>query len=272
MVEKSLEDSSIGDLNKNVQWVDFNEHDRDGFASFLSGDDFADQHLHYDSESSIMRRFLDSTSASGFDDKSDEIVELKSEEIEHSKMNGVKHLNGNKLRKIGSHSRPLAYASSVSLQVLTGDKDTENSYMVSGAQDLEVDTSKNKIEGSQGRIDILRFSNNIWSAFRSKLARSFTKRIKDGEMTNDCIMDVERGPLLQNNHTRMGLASSFSICERMSFARWASTVISYIRVRSFMRLFQRFQYFVQYNRFPVQLTAAIFVTLTILGLLVFRAT
>lgn len=202
LVEKTLKESSTGDLNKNMHWLDSSEHDRDGFASFLSGANSTDNHLYYDSESSIMRRFLDSTSASGFDDKSDEIVELKTEEIEHSNVNCLEQLehsydslNANKLRKVGLHSRPLGFESSVSLQVLTGDKECENSRMSSGAPDLEVDTSKNRLNGSQNRVDFLGFPSNLWPAFRSKMTRNFTKKRKDGDMSDDYILDVGGGPL-----------------------------------------------------------------------------
>ncbi|XXG88394.1 hypothetical protein AAC387_Pa12g0608 [Persea americana] len=286
LVEKTLEESSTGDLNRNMHWVDLTEHDKDGFASFLSGANSTDHHLYYDSESSIMRRFLDSTSASGFDDKSDEIVEMKTEEIEHSKMNGVKHLeqsydsvNGNKLRKVGPHSRPLGFESSVSLQVLTGDKECENSRMSPGVPDMEVDTSKNRLFGSQNRVDILGFPCNIWPAFRSKMTRNFTKRRKDGEVTDDYILDVEGGPLSsaldipqveRNKQAWMGLASGSSARGIPPFDGWANTVKSYSCLGSFQRLFQRFLYFIRYNRFPLRSILAIFATITMLGLLVFR--
>ncbi|XP_077235775.1 uncharacterized protein LOC143877543 [Tasmannia lanceolata] len=285
LVEKSLEDPANGDFNIDMQWVNLNEQDRDGLALFLSGADSVDHHAHYDSESSIMRRFLDS--ASGVDVKSDEIVELKTEEIEHSKMNGVKHLDHsfdsfkeNKIRKVGSHySAQLGFGASVPLQGSSGDKECEGSYTGSGTHDLESGASKNRLKGFHSRVDIFGFFGNFWLASGSRMNRNFTKRRKDGEVTDDFILDIEGRPLSsapdmpqaeQGKQTWMGLLSTFSIRERLSVDGLANTVQLYSWLGASRRAFQRFQYFIQYNRFPIRLILVIFVALILLGLLVFH--
>ncbi|XP_058087682.1 uncharacterized protein LOC131234760 isoform X2 [Magnolia sinica] len=277
LVEKSIENSSAGDLDQNMPWVNLNEQDRDGFALFLSGADSTDHPVHYDSESSIMRRFLDSAAASSYDEKSDEIVELKIEEPEHSKMNGIEHLDqafdsfkDNKLRKVGSRSARLGFESSVSLQVLTGDRECESSFTSSGGRDLEVGTSKNRSKGSCSRLDIFGFLNKFWLASGSKMARSFTKRRKDGEVMDDCIFDVERSHLTsaldasqadQGKPTRLGF----------SFDGSRNAMQSSSHLGAFRRIFQRLQYIVRYSRVPLRLALVIFASLILLGLLFFRA-
>ncbi|KAJ4972140.1 hypothetical protein NE237_005239 [Protea cynaroides] len=192
-VEKSLEEPLLGDSSTNSQSVNLNEHDRDGLALFLSGGKPVDHHAHYDSEdSSIMRRFFDSTTASGFDNKSDEIVELNPEENEDSKLNGVMHLDHNfdllkehKLRRVGlHHPAGLGFEASVALQDSSGNRNGE-----AGGWDLEKCNSnakslfsKNKLRGSYNILNVLRFLGNYWPAFGNNMTRSSTKKWKDGEM------------------------------------------------------------------------------------------
>ncbi|KAL6005267.1 hypothetical protein ACLOJK_005829 [Asimina triloba] len=198
-VERSITESSAGNPDQNQPWEKVTEHDGDGFALFLSGADSRDDISHHDSQGSIMKRFLDSTAASRFDDKSDEIVELNIEESEHSKLNGTEQsdrafdsLKESKSKKVGSRSARFGFESSVSLQVLTGDRECESSFNISGGRDTDVGTSKSRLKEPCSRIDIFGFLNKLSLASGIKSTRSFTKRRKDGELTDDCIFDVER--------------------------------------------------------------------------------
>lgn len=80
------------------------------------------------------------------------IVDLKIKEIGHSEVNCVKYLEHSydsflRTRKVGSLSRPLGFELLISLQVLTRNKEFENSRMMScDALDLEADTSKNNLK------------------------------------------------------------------------------------------------------------------------------
>ncbi|OVA09989.1 Syntaxin 6 [Macleaya cordata] len=232
-VEKSLDDPSAGEVANNKQWVNLDEQDRDGLALFLSGGNSIDHRVLYDSEnSSIMRRFLDSTTASGFDDNSDEIIELKSEENEDNKMNGVMHIDRgfdsvkeNKLRKVGSnYSTRFGHEASVSIQEGLGDE-------VGGGVNWDLEGcdsnaksffSKSKLRGSRW-LDILEFFSKFWSIYGSKMTRSFTKRRKDGEVRDGfdqrpsssyaSYMDICQAE--QGQHAWMGLASGYGGCRAL---------------------------------------------------------
>lgn len=69
----------------------------------------------------------------------------------------------------------------------------------------------------------------------------------------------------QNKQAWLGLASGSSARGILPFDGWANTVKSYICLGSFQRLFQRFLYFIRYNRFPLRSILAIFATITMLG-------
>ncbi|XP_043690426.1 uncharacterized protein LOC122641152 [Telopea speciosissima] len=283
-VEKTLEDPLVGDSGRTSESVYLNEQDRDGLALFLSGGNPGEHHAHYDSEdSSIMRRFLDSTTASGFDNKSDEIVELKPEENEDSKLNGVTHLDHNfdllkehKLRKGGSHyPARLGFEESVSLQ-----GSSENRNGEARSWDLEkCDSnaksffSKNKLRESYNRLNVLRFLGNYWSAFGSNMTRSSTKKWKDGEIGLEFdqrpsssyidMSQVERG-----RHTCNGFASGFGSYHRVCFKVLTNTMQSCSLSGSCKGGLQRLQYFAHVNRVPVRSLSAILITLIVLAILV----
>lgn len=211
----------MGDSKRESQWVNLNEQDKYGLALFLSGGNPMAQHTRYDSQdSSIMRRFLDSTTASGFDEKSDEIVELKTEEIEDSRMNGAMHvehgldsLEENMFRKgVSNYSTGLA---SVSLQESFGDRDGGG-----GSWNLEICDSntkrffsKSKLTGLRNRLDVLRFFGNLWPVYWNKMTRSSTKKQKDGEAGVDFDQRPSSSSYLDISHVeQVILYCSFCLC------------------------------------------------------------
>lgn len=181
-VERSVDDSSVEGISRNFESMNLNEQDTDGLALFLSGGDSRDYHLHYDSGSSIMRRFLDST-ADG-----DAIVELKAEEVELLPMNGLKYSNhgydsskDNILRKVGSNYSQREIETPAAIQGSFKELNCREVNAITGAYDMEVVDPGAKFlpQKNQLRGSFWRFLRNFWLANNSK--GSFTKRRKDGE-------------------------------------------------------------------------------------------
>ncbi|KAG5556565.1 hypothetical protein RHGRI_006982 [Rhododendron griersonianum] len=187
-VEKSLGDTSVGDLLKSTQGLNLDEQDRNGLQLFISGENPTELVPSHDLEdSNIMRRFLDPTAKSSLNG---EIVEHNTGEIEISKMNGVVHLDhdfefeDNKLRKVGSHySEKLAFEAPSSVLETASDRHGED-----GSWDLEANQAtdksffhKNKLRGYYRRINVFGSLGNLWPPYRGRDRRSFTKRLKDGE-------------------------------------------------------------------------------------------
>ncbi|MCL7022181.1 hypothetical protein MKW94_015538 [Papaver nudicaule] len=270
-VEKSLGDyRSAGDVSSSKQWGNLDEQDRDGLALFLSGGNRHHDHVKpYDSEnSSIMRRFLDSTTASGFDDNTDEIIELKSEENEDSKMNGVMHIDRgldavkeNNMRKVGSTTR-VGYEVSIAIQEGLGDE------VVGGANwglegcdsNAKSFFSKNKQRGSWHNI--LEVFNKYWSIYGSKMTRSFTKRRKDGDLEDEF-----------NPRPSSSYSSYVDICQaEQGHGLYSNVLTSALKSCSWLGLSnarcKRLHYLIQVNRSSVWLISAVFVTLIIFGILV----
>ncbi|XP_068664137.1 uncharacterized protein [Aristolochia californica] len=258
VVEKNLGYPVSGDKDKNMNWVGLNEHDKDGLALFLSGSNFMDKQVEYDSDNTIMRRFLDPTSPSGFNDKSNEIVELRMEESEQPKLNGVTQkdhhfdsLTERKLRRVGSHYLTRPGQSSGLLEEPPRDEEFELSQ-----------------SGPSSRVDLLVYLRNLWLTSRSKMmTRSSTKRRKDGEVTDDHMLEIERFPLSsaidlsqieQGNHAWMSLTSRY-------FGRLASSGCLFGWSGTLHRTFPRFQYFVHNSRFPLLLTSGVLCTMILLG-------
>ncbi|XP_010244956.1 PREDICTED: uncharacterized protein LOC104588635 [Nelumbo nucifera] len=264
-VEKSLAESPMEHSKKNTQWVNLNEQDRDGLTLFLSGGSTMDRHTHYGSDnSSIMRRFLDPTSASRYDCKTDEIVELKTEEVEDSKMNGIIHEDpdlgsfkeNNNFRKVGSHSAIRIW-------------DWEDA--IPSAKNF---FCKNKLRGSRNGLNALGSMGNFWSSCRTKMDRSFMKRQKDGEVGREfdkrpsSYLDIsETG---QGRHTRVGLVNGFRSSGRLYSEVLRNAMQSCSCFGNCRGRFQRFQYskIAQLSR---RLIPVIFVTLVVLGILAFQA-
>ncbi|KAI8563037.1 hypothetical protein RHMOL_Rhmol03G0082000 [Rhododendron molle] len=187
-VEKSLGDTSVGDLLKSTQDLNFDEQDRNGLQLFISGENPTELVPSHDLEdSNFMRRFLDPTAKSSLNG---EIVEHNTGEIEISKMNGAVHLDhdfefeDNKLRKVGSHySEKLAFEAPSSVLETASDRHGED-----GSWDLEANQAtdksffhKNKLRGYYRRINVFGSLGNLWPPYRGRDRRSFTKRLKDGE-------------------------------------------------------------------------------------------
>ncbi|XP_068660823.1 uncharacterized protein [Aristolochia californica] len=262
VIEKNLGYPTSEDMDKNMHWAGLNKQDKDGLALFLSGSNSMDKQVQYDSHNNIMRRFLDSTTPSGLIDKSDEIVELRMEESEQT-FNGVKHkdhnfnsLNESKLRRVGSH------------------------YLTRPGQSsglLEEPPRGNECEFSQSgffsRVDFLVYLRNLWLTSRTKMmTRSSTKRRKDGEVTDEHVLEIEKLPLSsgvdlsqieQANHAWMSLTSRY-------FGRLASSGRLFGWSGALKRTFPLFQCFTHNSRFPMLITSGVVCTVILLGLLAFR--
>ena len=187
-LEKSLDDPSRGKSIRN--WVNLNEQDRDGLALFLSGGNPLEHASHHNMEdSSILRRFLDPTTASSSKDA--EIIEHNSVETENVKMNGVAHVEHNygpvkenNLRKVGSH-----YSTRLSLDALDSLQETSCSrHNEDESWDLEANGAKlksffqeSKLRRHYSSMNIFGYLNSIRTAYGSRGSRNYTKRLKDGE-------------------------------------------------------------------------------------------
>lgn len=170
-VERSLENFSVGTSDSGSHWMNLNEKDRDGLASFLSGGYHENHFAQREGDSSIMRRFLDQT-------KGDEIEELKNEEIEKPHVASVVHidrssdnLKSGTLRKTGSR-----FETSISIEDGHNDWGPESSD--SNAKSY---FSKNRSRGSRARLDVLGFVSNVWSVYGGKMIRAFDRTPKSGK-------------------------------------------------------------------------------------------
>lgn len=193
-MEKSLEDASLGDTMRmrNTEWINLNEQDRDGLALFLSGGNPAESFNNYNVEdSNIMKRFLDPTTAASSKDTASGLVEHSSRGIESLNINGISQIDhnfdsrkDNNMRKVGSHfSSRLGFEAPDCLQETSCNRHGEDE-----SWDLEANEAKpksffhgNKLYGWWSRLNVFRFSNNLWTAYGSSVARNYTKRLKDGE-------------------------------------------------------------------------------------------
>ncbi|KAI3955657.1 hypothetical protein MKW92_014001 [Papaver armeniacum] len=237
------------------QWGNLDGQDRDGLSLFLLGGNTNDHINPYDSESSsMMRRFLDSTTT--FDDNTDEIIELKSEENEDSKMNGVHtdhvldFVKENNTTNVASNY-PTRTGYEGANWGLEGCDSNAKSFF-----------SRNKQRGSRW-LDILKVFNKYWSIYGSRMTKSFTKRRKDGELEDEfkhrpassysSYVDICQAEQLnlQTPFRGHGLYSNvLTACSRVG--------ISNVRCK-------RLQYFIQVNRRSIWLILVVFVTLIILG-------
>jgi hypothetical protein len=193
-MEKSLEDASLGDTMRmrNTEWINLNEQDRDGLALFLSGGNPAESFNNYNVEdSSIMKRFLDPTTAASSKDTASGLAEHSSKEIESLNINGISQIDhnfdsrkDNNMRMVGSHfSSRLGFEAPDCLQETSCNRHGEDE-----SWDLEANEAKpksffygNKLYGWWSRLNVFRFSNNLWTAYGSSVTRNYTKRLKDGE-------------------------------------------------------------------------------------------
>ncbi|KAK9985818.1 hypothetical protein SO802_030769 [Lithocarpus litseifolius] len=205
-VEKNVEDTSLRVPMRNTEWVNLNEQDRDGLALFLSGGNPNENFNRYDSEdSSMLKRFIDPTTASSSKDSAPGLIEHSSREIENLNINGVSHINPNldprkenNLRRVGSHySTKLGFEAPDCLQETSCIRHGEDE-----SWDLEANEHKpknffleNKLRGIQSRLNVFGFLNNLWTASMNRVTRNYTKRLKDGEEQRDSptYIDVSHG-------------------------------------------------------------------------------
>lgn len=165
-VEKSLERTSAGDSVRNTDWVNLNEQDRVGLASFLSGRKPVKCVGSEDSENdtSSLRKFFDPAASSS---TIDEIVEQETESLN---MNGV---TPNVIREENKFS---------DLQVAPSGRCEENDW------DLEANEAKDKTSWKQNkasnyysRMSGFRSLSDFIFAYGGRGNRSLMKRWKDGE-------------------------------------------------------------------------------------------
>uniref|UniRef100_A0A5B7AR85 Syntaxin 6/10/61 N-terminal domain-containing protein n=1 Tax=Davidia involucrata TaxID=16924 RepID=A0A5B7AR85_DAVIN len=274
-VEKSLEDPSVGDLVRNTEWVHLNEQDRDGLALFLSGGNPIEHIAHHDAEdTNIMRRFLDPTVSSSFND---EVVDHNNSEIENVHMNGfmyVDHnfdLKENKLRKVGSlYSTQMSFGSfeaPSSLQDVACDRHGEHGSWDLEANEAKVKTliQKNKLRGYYSRMNFFGSLGNLWSTYGSRASRNFTKRWKDGEEQMHPPSYVSHSS--QGLLTRTRLASGYSNFQGFCSGLFARVMHLCSRLGECKARYQRSPYRIQVNRHSIQLISAILFTLVVLGIL-----
>ncbi|KAF9598726.1 hypothetical protein IFM89_031394 [Coptis chinensis] len=159
---------------------------------------------------------------SGFND---EIIELRTEEIEDPRENGVMHIDHSfdnikedKLRKVASNyfTRP-GFETVISIE--DSSKNTQG-----GSWELENPDSnaknifsKNKLRGSRSRLDVFSFLGNMWYAYGDKMAKSFAKRRKDGEV----IGDFDQNP--SSSYADILQAEQFPVC--MCYSRKEDSMI-----------------------------------------------
>ncbi|KAA8516718.1 hypothetical protein F0562_016776 [Nyssa sinensis] len=277
-VEKSLEDPSIGDSERNTEWVNLNQQDRDGLALFLSGGNPIEHVVHHNAEdTNIMGRFAHPTGSSSLND---EVVEHNTSELENIHMNGFMHadhnfdLKENKLKIVGSHySTQMSFDSfeaPSSLQEVACDRDSEH-----GSWDLEANGAKvkrlfpkNKLRGYYNRMNVFGSLGNLWSIYGSRASRNFTKRWKDGE--------EQRHPPSSVSHSSKGLLTQTRLASGYSrFQGFRSELLARgmhlcSRLGECKARYQRSPYHIQINRYSVQLISAILFTLVVLGILVFQ--
>lgn len=205
-VEKTVEDTSLRVPMRNTEWVNLNEQDRDGLALFLSGGNPNENFNRYDSEDgSMLKRFIDPTTASSSKDSASGLIEHSSREIENLNINGVSHINHNldprkenNLRMVGSHySTKFGFEAPDCLQETSCIRHGENE-----SWDLEANERKpknffheNKLRGIQSRLNVFGFLNNLWTASVNRVTRNYMKRLKDGEEQRDSptYIDVSHG-------------------------------------------------------------------------------
>ncbi|KAM0946187.1 putative syntaxin 6 [Dioscorea sansibarensis] len=241
-VERGLA-SSMTDFDRNSQWAALNEQDRDGLASFLSGGDSNDRHAHYDpGNSGIMRRFLDSNL------ESDEIVEVIVEE-------------GDNPEKYGLGARTLCENSVT--EVEQGELNT--SFADNDLENGELGRKCHAYSSRFRRIPIWRFFRNFQLANVGK--RSFAKRRKDGEVTDDVLADT-RGGFLSSTFNISPAEQDKYVCSHLGIFP-ISNILQFIHshrwVEAFRRKVQRTRYDMLHYQFPTRLLSAILITLAVLG-------
>ncbi|KAJ6368126.1 hypothetical protein OIU78_000659 [Salix suchowensis] len=139
-------------------------------------------------ESSILRRFVDPNLGPSLTDN--EIVEHDSSKFERLKINGIGHADhyldsaNEDKRNIGSH-----YTTRLGSDMMNSLQ--ESSHERRGGddhRDLEANEAKSrsffheiKSRGMYIIMFFICFLSNLWSTHKNRVARNYTKRMKDGE-------------------------------------------------------------------------------------------
>ncbi|MQM09889.1 hypothetical protein Taro_042775 [Colocasia esculenta] len=222
-VEKYLEEISIGDSDRSMQWTHLNEPDSTGLALFLSGNDSMDHHLQHNSENTIMKRFFESTGST------DEIIELEPEE--HLRVNDTRHLN---------------HASN------------------SSKDDKPWEFGSNYVEGHDLKSSCFPQEGVRENGF----SRNFTKRRKDGEITDDHLVDIDGHSENVSSAEQCKQAFSFDVCHGLNYRGLASAM----QVGKWLEVLPR-----RFNQSPglslcmnhMRSAFVVLITITIIGFLVF---
>ncbi|KAI5591400.1 hypothetical protein BDE02_04G077100 [Populus trichocarpa] len=273
-VEKGVKGPSMGDSMRNSEWVNLNDHERDLLASFLTGGNPKEHLNHYEmEESGSLRRFLDPNLGSSLTDN--EIVEHDSREFERVRINGVGHAehyldsaNEDK-RNIGSH-----YTTRLGSDMMNSLP--ENSHERHGGGDhwdLKANEAKSRSFfheiKSRGTYSIMFFGFliNLWSTHRNRIARNYTKRLKDGEENRHSPTYTEPSHSAQVQRLGLMLGSGYRSFQGICFRLQSEVMLlgSYLGAR-----YQRFPFNFEFNGHSMKIILTTILTLIFLGILVSR--
>ncbi|CAN6438894.1 unnamed protein product [Victoria cruziana] len=285
LMEQNLRQPSIQNGKAENQWVSLNAQDRDQLALFLSGGGPSES-ASYDTDRSNLGASADEPTASGLDDGSDEIIELKVDET-HNYEKSISHETlflRHSDYGIQSKSAPLLNfldqnqfaASQVSPEINCNGEQKGNEqmnnffqytigninhgiYADSRTWDPEgTDSTKNRLKSFRSRVDLRGLLSYLSPTTGAKMSRSFTKRRKDGETRHDYALDAGKMP-------------SSSATDIFSEQGLINDMLPRIWRGSLQRKFQRIHNFLRYKQFPARLTPMVLVILGLIGLLAFRA-
>uniref|UniRef100_A0A1D1XS93 Syntaxin-61 n=1 Tax=Anthurium amnicola TaxID=1678845 RepID=A0A1D1XS93_9ARAE len=275
LVDKCLEEISFGDSNRSMQWTNLNEPDAVGLSFFLSGSDFMDHQVHYNSENSIMNRFFNSTGSTG------EIIELEPEEI-HLQVNDVRHLNinSNSSKDITLWESGLNHLEDPGLESSVFPQEGIRENGCNATDDVVIyntDAGKSRMKYlfSRNRIigNLLRHLHYFWFSNKYRFSRNFMKRRKDGELTDDILVDIDEckkniSSAEQSKQARMDLTFGFDICQRLNFRGLRSPMQVCKWLEALPRRFYQSSSLFQHITFHMWSAIVVLVTVAILGLLV----
>ncbi|KAI3447465.1 hypothetical protein Pfo_004130 [Paulownia fortunei] len=262
-VEQSM-NTSVGSSLRNMN---LNEQDRDGLALFLSGGKPIKHITDHESEdNNILRRFLDPAVSSS---SKEDIDEKKAGETVNLNVKEIVYLDHNlDLKDNCPIKMDLGPSSSVQ-EANYGRYDEE------GTWDLEANEAKgksylqkNKLRGYCGRMNIFGSLRNFLSTHRSRVSRSFTKRLKDGEEQRQSPLYSDVHPGMQRYLAQLRSAfgcSNFHLsCSQLS----AQAMQSRSWIREYREKCQRSLHLIQVRYHLVPSILALLLTLLILSLLV----
>lgn len=253
-VEKSVPDASKEDHNKNPQWMNLNEQDKDMLTSFLSGGNFGGHSSNYVTENGRTRRFLDSNT------DEDEIIEIKSEEVNVLPLNDIKHADklydssrNHVSWKIGSGVLNKHDTSGPAFFQGLGGKELEKQ----GVNDLEFGGLGAKCYSYQNTIrgSAWGFLRNFWLGNSSK--GSFTKMRKDGEITD----------LMENGEQRVAYSTGITPPDQQGkIVKCLMSTMQFLGCIDLdQRRYQTSPYLISHNRFPMKLILVLIVIVSIVG-------